>query len=68
MKRVISLILSVILVACLFTGCEVDESKLSVIKPDALPKYEGKGQVTSLVEDDRHVTMIHSEDAVEYEE
>lgn len=68
MKRVISLILSVILVACLFAGCEVDESKLSVIKADALPKYEGKGRVTTLVEDDRHVTMIYSENSEEYEE
>ena len=68
MKKVTSLILSVVLVACLFTGCEVDESKLSVIKPDALPKYEGKGTVSSLVEDDRNVTMIYSENSEEYDE
>ena len=68
MKKLFSLVLSVVSVACLFAGCEVDESKLSTIQPAGLPQYEGDGHVTSLVEDDRNVTMIYSENPEEFEE
>lgn len=68
MKKLLALVLSVILVACLFSGCEVDESKLSTIQPAGLPQYDGDGYVTNLIEDDRNVTMIYSENPEEYEE